>query len=142
MANYATRADIEARFDAINVKQWADLSNTNTEVEITARIANALAQATSDVDDALRGGMYVLPIADAAAATPLAIVDIAARLAAVWLYELRGVTDFNPDTGQPTHKLIFHKNDAAKRLLTIRRGQIELDAIKADDTTAPETIDV
>lgn len=138
---YATRSDIEARFGEANVFQWADLDNTRTAADITARITTALDQAESDVDDALRGGIYTLPVANLGSVTPAAIVDAVAKMAAVWLYELRGVQDFNPDTGQAVHKLIYHKKRAEEMLQKIKTGQVMLDAVKVDASVAPEVIE-
>lgn len=136
--SYLTRADIESKFGKKNIAVWADLDNDQVENDIAARITAAIAFADESVDNALRFGRYALPITDASGVTPRVIVDIAASMAGVWLYENRGVQDFDPDTGKPQHRLHWQKIDARKTLTHLRMGQIELNAVSK--VNIPEVI--
>jgi len=120
---YATRADIENIFGKSNVEQWADLDNLKVQVDITARITTALADAVEFVDDTLRAGPYALPLTG----THATLKRLTAILAGVRLYEARGVQDINDVTGQPIHKYVWHKQDADRTLKRILAGQLRLD---------------
>ena len=117
---YAARTDLDDVFGSVNINKWADLENQQDSALITARVNRALLYADAVIDDTLRGGLYALPIETKAAATPTLIVDIASKLAAVWLYELRGNTDFDPKTGEATHKLAIHKSQAHDTLRKLK----------------------
>ena len=135
--SYCARADIESVFGVENVKQWADLDNDEVSTKIAARITAAIAYAQAEVDDRLRGGPYTPPLDEP---PPSVITDIAAKLAGVWMYENRGVRDYNPDTGEAEHRLTFQKDDAEKKLREIRVGLRRLDL--ADRMHAPQVVDL
>lgn len=135
--SYATRDDIEAQFGAVNVATWADLDEDSDAGKITARITRALEAADQQIDDALRGGPYEVPITAAGAVVTLR--DIATRLAAVWLYESRGVQE-SDDNGRPIHRLSWHRQEAERQLTRIRAGALVLDAplARSDVSSAPQ----
>ena len=136
---YAIRTDVEAVFGVENAEKWADLENDQVAADITARIAAALAFAEDEIDNRLRGGPYVVPLT-----TPVEriIVDVAAKLAGVWLYESRGVADFDPETGRPQHKLHWHKKDASRKLDDLLSGRRRLGITDTDKTfkCVPEVV--
>ncbi len=136
--SYIARTNIEDKFGKKNVEIWADLDNNQVQADITARITTAIAFADETVDNALRRGRYALPITDALSAVPKVIVDVTASIAGVWLYENRGVQDFDPDTGKAQHRLHWQKVDARRVLSWLRMGQIELNAVSTVST--PEVI--
>ncbi len=135
---YAVRADIEAVFGTEAVKQWADLENTQVEADITARVTAALLFAQDEVDNRLRGGPYVIPLDEP---PDQIIVDIVAKVAGVWLYESRGVQDFDAETGTPQHKLHWHKRDSSRKLDDLLSGRRRLN-ISASDKTRKVTPEV
>lgn len=128
MMPYASRTDLDDVFGSVNINKWADLENQQDSALITARVDRALVYADAVIDDTLRGGLYDLPVVDKSAATPTLIIDVATKVAAVWLYELRGSTDFDPKTGEITHKLAIHKKQSGDMLRKIKAGMITLDA--------------
>ncbi len=136
--SYIARTDLEDKFGKKNVEVWADLDSAGVVADIAARIVTAIAFADETVDNALRHGRYTLPVTNTAGNTPLAIIDIAASIAGVWLYENRGVQDFDPDTGKPQHRLHWQRANAHKMLKELRMGQIELDAVSK--VNIPEVI--
>ncbi len=132
--SYCTRSDIEDLFGPLNVAKWADLDNDQDATAIASRIARAIAVATARIDDRLRGGPYSLPIVG----DPPTLVNLAASLAGLWLYESRGVQDFSPETGVPMHRLRWFSEQAEKTLKDLRAGVLRLDvALVGQGTTAP-----
>jgi len=121
---YCNRNDIELMFGRANVAQWSDLENTADSQLGFTRVSRAIEVAQETIDNSLRDGRYVIPFGS----PPIAIVNIAATLAGVWLYESRGIEDFDEDTGAATHKLSGHKRMAMHTLSEIRGVKQSLDA--------------
>ena len=137
MADYCTRSDIEDLFGVVNVAKWADLDNDADATKIAARIARAITGASASIDDRLRDSLYVLPITG----SPSTLVNLCASLAGVWLYECRGSQDMNEVTGQPMHRLSWHRNRAEQTLRELKAGTIRLDATTVGSgTTAPMVV--
>jgi phage gp36-like protein len=135
--SYCTKADIEQRFGAANITSWSNINNEDSTEDITARVASAIAFAEAEINDRLRGGVYGIPLTltnpsddEGANNTPPMIQEICINLAAVRLYEARGVEDFDEKTGKPFHKLTWCRTDAAEKLKEIRVGVIRLDAVR------------
>ncbi len=134
---YSIRADIEAIFGVDNVTKWGDLNNNENAGEITARITAAIVRADDDIDNALRGGQYkTLPFTS----VPETIKQLSATLSGVHLYEARGVTDFNVESGQPQHQLHWQRKRVETDLKKIRSGQIRLD-VDPDYEYTPKVIE-
>lgn len=136
---YTTRAAIETMFGKNNVEEWADLDGDGADATILARINAAIAYADDEIESRLRNTLYLIPIATKAGATPAIIADVANRLAAVWLYETRGVMELDAETGKPIHKLYWHKLDAEKKLNEILSGVRHLDSTMSA-TPVPEAM--
>ena len=137
---YCQQSDIEAVFGPANVAKWADLDNSGDADAIAARIAAAIAWATCEIEDRLRGGPYVIPLVGATVypALPVTVVDMAANFAGVWLYENRGVQDFDAETGQALHRLQFNRKRAETALAEIRANKRQIDCQRVGaGTTAP-----
>ncbi|MBN2024952.1 MAG: DUF1320 family protein [Pirellulales bacterium] len=128
---YCVRADVENVFGAHNVRKWADVENHGNGAHIGGRIARAIAAATAEIDDRLRGGPYLVPIAT----VPTTIRQLAARLAGVWLYESRGIEDFDEVTGRAIHRLAWHREHVDRVLKEIMAGGRRLDAALASGVT-------
>lgn len=143
---YAVRSDVEAFYGPRNVERWADLDEDQDPAKIAARIEAALAWATSEIDDHLRGGPYPVPFVLPAPAT---IVDLCAKLAGAWLYASRGAQDMNPQTGEQLDRLSAVRNDVYAKLRKLHAGVIRLDVTMRESapsivhvkTTADETED-
>jgi len=133
---YITKSNIEAVFGVTNVTKWADLDNDGDATKIAARIAVAIAWAENEVDSRLRKSIYTIPFDTA----PVDIVDVTANLAGVWLYENRGVQDFNPDTGMAVHRLTWNRKRAYNTLREILAGIRTLDADMTATTFTPEAV--
>jgi len=121
--DYCEQADIEDLFGAVNVAKWADLDNDIDATKIAARVARGIAVASAKVDDHLRGGPYALPITG----DSTTLVNLAAMLAGVWLYESRGVQDYSPDGGFPVHRLRWFSEQADTTIKMLRAGTLRLD---------------
>ncbi len=133
---YCTRADIETVFGAANVATWADRDETADPVAIAARIAAAITHVTDFVNSYFRGSRYNVPFAEP---LPAIMKNAVATLAGVWLYEGRGVEDFDPASGAPGHRLRWSKRDAEATLFAIRSGTLQVD-ITPIATGTPEVV--
>lgn len=127
---YCTREDIEDNFGIINVEKWADLDNDADQTKIAARIDHAIYIASAQIDGALRKTFYVVPLEPNGSYLDPVIVDICAIFAGVYLYEARGVSDFDPDSGQIVHRLKYNKQYAQDTLQKILLGPLSLDLLK------------
>lgn len=127
---YCKRADIEAIFGTVEVKKWADKDEDGVVADITARITEAIAFADDKIDTELRGGPFAIPFTTVFPA----IKRLSAVLAGVWLYEIRGIQDFDQETGQAQHRLSWHKTDAARQIKLIRSGVVRLENTQAWST--------
>ncbi|HQU42388.1 MAG TPA: DUF1320 family protein [Pirellulales bacterium] len=129
---YCQRSDIEAVFGPANVAKWADIENNGDPVAIAARVASAIAWATEEINDKLRGGPYVIPLAGGTVgpALPVTVVDLSANLAGVWLYESRGVQDFSEETGTPYHRLQWNRKRSYDALAEIRANKRQIDCLR------------
>lgn len=123
---YAERPDIESIFGASNVETWANLENevSGSTDHVNNRITSALAYAENFIERRLKVGPYAIPLSP----VDSIVTDIAARLAGLWLYEGRGVQDWDQETGRPAHKLQWHRVYVEEKLRMILAGQIQLSA--------------
>lgn len=136
---YATQTDVENIFGASAVSKWADRDGDGDSVKKAARIAASLAFADNFINDFLRGGPVSIPITTTP--TPGTIVDVAARLAGVWLYEGRGIEDIDPNLSQPFHRLAMHRRDAHSALRAIKAGALRIGAT-SPARSVPEVVPV
>ena len=121
--SYIVRADIEAKFGVVNVAKWASLSATDGSTEITARVNAAIARATDEVNDRLRGGYYVVPFTSP---YPSDIVELAATVAGLWLHDARGVEDMDAN-GKALDRLSVHRKLVEDHIAMLRTGERRLD---------------
>lgn len=127
---YANQSDVENLFGVENVKRWSQLDPDLTTVDAT-RVDAALDYAEGQIHTKLRGGIYAIPLVLTDESVEL-IKDIQARLAGVWLYESRGIDDYDVETGRPIHRLGWHARHARSMLQQIRAGVIRLQATRND----------
>jgi len=131
---YCVKTDIYDVYGETNTKKWADLDNDEDSAKIDARIAKAIAWADNEIDSRLRKSLYSLPLQDEDGDTPPDILNTAALLAGVWLYENRGVNDFDPDTGAAVHRLAYQRDRAIRTIREILAGQRTILAITQFDS--------
>ena len=123
------RGDTEAIFGIGNVAKWADLDEDQSATKIAARIGRAIIYATTDFYDRLRGGVVAIPFT-----TPdHTSISLCARLAGVWLYESRGVEDWDPETGAPGHILTWHRDHVYRELNKIKNGQRRIEQTRVSE---------
>ena len=99
--------------------------------KITSRISEAITEAMDDIDEKMLGGPYTVPIAKADTSIPTGITNTAAKLAGVWLYENRGVQDYDAEKRTAKHRLSYHKDEAYRKLSEYRAQTRRLDAVIA-----------
>ena len=127
---YCTEDDLYAIFGNHNITKWADLDNTGTAETIEARIERAIQHAGAEVDSRLRRSIYIIPLTNSSGTVPEDIIDVVATLAGVYLYENRGIDDYDPDTGRVIHRLIHSKKRAEGIIRAIQAGQRHIDAVQ------------
>ena len=127
--SYCTRSDVEAIFGTSDVAEWADLNNNDDAGEITSRINWAIDVAAEEFDDFFRTAGYRVPIQDADGNTPTTVKYHNAMLVGVLLYEWQGVQNFDPQTGQPHHKLAWHRQHVYEFLREVVQGTRKIDAV-------------
>jgi len=124
---YASRYTLNTVFGRANIDKWADLDNDGDEDKIEARILAVLDQADEEVNDRLRRGPYTVPFTSPSAK----IVRVATLFAGVFLYEARGVQDFDQETHKAVHRLAYQKTEAETTCRKILSGQFVLSVIPA-----------
>jgi hypothetical protein len=141
MQPLCTRADVEAVYMPSNVAKWADLDGDGDAADIDARIDRYCEVATADFYDRLRGGPYAVPLSFGDDASGISTTNTVASFAGVLLYEANGVMDFNPETGQPQHRLHFQRKQYEDFCSDLRSGRRRIDAERVcRSCTAPEVV--
>ncbi len=144
--SYSVKSNIEAVFGVANVAKWADLDNDEDEAKIAARVAAAIAVADEEMNDVLRTGPYAVPLTavGGGALTSPSVVNMAAVLAGVQLYESRGVDDYDPEAGKYAHRLKFLKDEVTRKLREIMKGLRRVACERSEDapTDVPKVVSV
>jgi len=125
---YVLPSDVDDVFGFNNVRKWADLDGDGVVAHVDRRIQHAIRYAHAQVETAVRNGPADLPLKTNENETPPIVVEAAALLAGVWLYESRGVQDFDPETGKVVHRLAWHRKRATALLSAIRTGRLDVGA--------------
>ena len=132
------RGDIEQIFGTVAVSTWADLNNNGDEAEIEARINYRIAMADNYIKSTLANGPWVMPVEGDI--IPITLAVNCAALAGVYLYEGRGVQDYNP-SGHAQHQLSFHKTNVENFIKGVLVGTISLAPLPYNiQTAAPQTV--
>lgn len=135
---YIVKADIENIFGVENVAKWADLDGDSVQSKIDARVEESITAAEDDCNSSLDGGPYTIPFSSA----PTLIKTICAKLAGVWLYDVRGTDDVDGD-GNPINKTRVHYKDAMRMIREILAGKRLLTGValtcKASPTVRSQT---
>lgn len=122
---YCTQSDVEAIFGN-NVGVWADVDDSG--LNIPARVQHACDVASDEIDAEMSGSPYKLPLQKADGTVPALIKEIAATLAGVYLYELRGVV-VEQNQPQPVHRFSYKRTWALAVLQDIKAGRKRLDLV-------------
>lgn len=124
--SYATRSDIESIFGTANVTRWSQLSPAVVTAD-TDRIARALAVADNTINDLFRGSKYSVPLTGAAGSLPVVVVDWAAKIAGVWLYNSRGFKDGATNDEDDKNRVRRHRTDAIEEIRQYLAGALSMD---------------
>ncbi len=109
MSTYCTRSNVEDIYGVTNVTAWANINADNNATTIANRITRAILVSSETIDDVMRVSAfaYAIPLVDKDGDTPTTIEELAATLSGIWLYENLGTKDFNENTGEPAHRLVY-----------------------------------
>ncbi len=116
---YCTRDDVEALFGAVNVREWADLDSNGDDSVIDAAVTAEANAASNYLDERLASSGYVVPFEDP---VPDSVKHHAALKAGVLLYERKG-TQYESDTGRPTHQYKWHNDQVEAWLRDVVNGR-------------------
>lgn len=128
-STYCDQTDIEDIFGSDAVDKWLTVDATDGSSEKAARLARAIAYAGDRIDDVLRTTSYKVPAATSSAATPTTIENLAASLAGLWMFSIRGHQDIEMREGLPIHRYYFLEKQVNEQLELIRTGKVKLDAV-------------
>lgn len=125
MTAYATRADIELRFGAENLRDWASLDGNVVESVVDDKVTEAIVEAQETIDGVLRKGPYDIPFTT----VPGPIKRIAVVLAASWLHTSRGLVNIDGDDSPKSlgQAIVRLEEKAMQRLEDINAGRFSLD---------------
>jgi len=122
IGRYTDSYQIEQAFGIDNLHKWLAIDDHDEAVDYALRAYRFIADAEAEVDDLLRGGPCTVPFT----VVPSVISKIATNMAAVRMYEARGVVDTDDDTGAVRHRLGFAAKWADKEIGRIKSGQLRL----------------
>ncbi len=127
-STYCTSAVVEIVFGRRNVRVWADLDSDENVAAQDALIARGVAIAGEIIDSRMSTSRYTMPFEDKDGSVPTLIEEVAATLVGIYLYECRGETTFDPETGKTLHRYA-HKRDWAYQMMDdIAEGRRVIDA--------------
>lgn len=93
---YIGSADVEAVWGVDNVARWSNLDNDDAAAN-ERRIQAAIDTAERIINDRFTGSRYAVPLS-ATTDRLFQVIDWAAKLAGVWLYQNRGIRDEDDQT--------------------------------------------
>lgn len=121
---YTSLGRINSMFGQANVAKWSQVNGAAT-LDVLRIQGAAIVDAEAYIDAALRNNsQYVVPFTSP---IPAHITTIATILAGVNMYEAKGVLDWDPESGRPTHRLHYQRKRAMTDLDRIRTGRIHID---------------
>ena len=127
MGRYIGQSDVEQIFGTVNVAKWSNLDNLDESGSPdTTRITTAITYAEDWLDEQLRNGPYTTPLAGT---LPQTVKNAVAAMAGVWLYEARGVDDFDGESDNP---ITAHRNRAQRYVARVLRGEVQLDIERSE----------
>jgi len=138
-AMYCEPTDLFLGFGKANIIKWADVDNNNDNNSINTRIAWAIENATNELDGKLADSPYQFPLAVGGPYPPV-LIKMCASLAAVMLYDSRGISDENKETGLSKHKkaVDMFVRDIYARRMTLPGAILNPDAV--DISTTPDFV--
>lgn len=127
--SYCVRSDLENIFGATNIAKWADINNDGDVQTIDARINWAMMVTYHYMNSKLEGCIYRIPFSGQ---YPI-ITYCNAGLAAVKLYESRGITNYNEASGKPEHQLENIRTECNNFIGQIRAGILRINGTLPQD---------
>ena len=133
MSLYAQQADMISRYGTGNIQNWSDLDGAGAIN--TGRLQESLEHADAEINQALRGGGYAIPLVFQDTYAAEYVKHIATTIAGYWLYTSRGLLDTDPQG----NKLKGDEQQARGTLAGLRAGWPRLACQRrwAPNPTAP-----
>lgn len=125
--HYCTIENVYQVYGSTNVNMWADMDADGDPAKIAARINLMISLVAADMDTKFRLAHYEVPVVASNGEVPLEVRYLCARLVGPYLYEARGVQDYDPQTGRPIHRLAYAKESAEKYLEEVAIQKRKLD---------------
>lgn len=135
VGRYTDLYNIETQFGVDNVHKWLGINENDQAVDYAMRAYEFIKRVESEIDDNLRNGSSTVPFGQNSEAIPDFITQLATTLAAVRMYESRGVMDADPITGKPMHRLQFQANWVTQQLKRMRVDDVQLPTTDTDGIT-------
>lgn len=123
---YATQTNLENLFGTEQVARWSQLDQSLTTTDAT-RVAAAIAYADAQIDTALAGGPYTVPLALGTTGN-IIVSTWSATLAAEWLAGNRGAREDEEGIPYVTEKA----DEVRAQIARVKGGAIRLDAARAN----------
>jgi hypothetical protein len=133
MSQYCDRGYVESLFGAVNVREWADLDNNGDDSVIDAAVIAEIEAASNYVDERLAASGYVVPFEDP---PPQSVRYHAALKTGVLLYERKG-TQYESETGRPTHQYKWHNDQVEAWLRDVVNGRRQITGATRTRERAP-----
>ncbi len=130
---YINQNDIQQIFGEDNIVKWSNLDNDGATAD-TNRIQQAINWAENYTENRFRNGRYTVPFSSA----PTELINIIARLAGIWLYESRGLTDENTEG----NKLSDMRTDVDDEISLIMNGsrKLSISHARSDMPDTPQVV--
>lgn len=123
---YCNSNDVILKFGQDNVATWLAIDDADYYIDSALRCAEFIKLAEAQVLDSLRGGHIDESFLEPNGQVAPTIRSIAADFAGVRMYEARGVTEFDAESGRPQHRLQYQQKNAEKLLSRLKEGLLRV----------------
>lgn len=142
IGRYTNSWNIAQKFGYDNMQSWLSLpaGDTDSPTDFALRAYEFIDNAEKQIDNELIGPYYRGDgvEGDFADGVPELIEQMATALAAVMMYEARGVNNYDSDDNRPQHRLSYHRDWYEKQLKKVKYGITVLGTAGINPVSAPE----
>lgn len=126
VGRYTDSASVDKKFGFDNIMQWLALDTGDEATDYAQRAYDCIKQAEAWIDVQLSGSFYNSTSYERPT-VPTVLHELATTQAGILMYESKGVTDYDPESGRPTHRLEYHRKRVEMMVKELRNGLIKLD---------------